>query len=56
MLQIRKEKDMIKYCVYDECSEISSEIFDTYEEAKQELDENLGSVYSFDAVIYEVND
>ena len=44
---------MIKYCVYNEHSELSSELFDTREEAQKELDTLR---YGLDAVIIEVDD
>jgi hypothetical protein len=44
---------MIKYCVYNKHSELSSELYDTREEAQQELDT---LEYGLDAIIIEVND
>lgn len=46
---------MIKYYVYNEVSEISSEAFNTREEAEKELERNSLS-YGEEAEIVEVDD
>lgn len=47
---------MTKYYVYDECSEISSEAFETREEAEKELQEENQHSYSTEAKVVEVED
>jgi hypothetical protein len=49
-------KDMIKYYVYNEKSEVSSEAFLTREEAEKELREETQHLYGDDANIVEVDD
>ena len=52
----KEEKDMIKYYVFDEESEIWSEAFDTREDAENELLEQNQHCYSLDAEVIEVDE
>ena len=46
----------VKYVVYDKCSELSSDIYSTYEEAMYELEHECTHKWSSEAVIMEVNE
>jgi hypothetical protein len=48
---------MIKYCVYDEKSEVSSPNYDTEEEAIRDLEHDISHIWSIDdAKVIEVDD
>ena len=47
---------MIKYVVFDECSELSSEAYESIEDAQYDLDHNVTYGWSTNAQIVEVND